>query len=118
MWAAAAGFWPREQRPRPLALFNTECCGRAGTCNALGARGIDYRVAYTGPSLSAIFAVVAAGLAVTAQLQSLIGGNMRILGENEGLPQLPLANVMLVRSPSVASPITDCMADYIIEGFK
>ncbi|MNF10369.1 hypothetical protein D3C80_2112860 [compost metagenome] len=55
---------------------------------------------------------------MTAQLQSLIGGNIRILGESDGLPQLPVANVMLVRSTQNPSPITDCMADYIVEGFK
>ncbi|MNG42102.1 hypothetical protein D3C84_1317500 [compost metagenome] len=55
---------------------------------------------------------------MTAQLQSLITGNIRILGEQDGLPQLPVANVMLVRSAQPPSPITDCMADYIVEGFK
>jgi len=118
VWAAAEGFCPHEQRPMPLALFNTECFCRAWTCNALETQGIDYRVAYTSPSLSAIFAVVTAGLAVTAQLQSLISGNLRVLGEAEGLPELPLANVMLVRGGQSPSPITDCMAQYIIEGFK
>ncbi len=100
-----------------LALFNTDRVWRAWTCNALEAQGIDYRIAYTSPSLAAIFAIVTAGLAVTAQLQSLIGGNLRILGENEGLPQLPVANVMLLRNSQSQSPITDCMADYIVEGF-
>ena len=118
VWAAAEGFCPHEQRPMPVALFNTDCFCRAWTCNALEAQGIDYRIAYTSPSLAAIFAIVTAGLAVTAQLQSLIGGNIRILGESEGLPQLPMANVMLVRSTQTPSPITDCMADYIVEGFK
>ena len=118
VWAAAEGFCPQEQRPMPVALFNTDCFCRAWTCNALEAQGIDYRIAYTSPSLAAIFAIVTAGLAVTAQLQSLIGGNIRILGEKEGLPQLPVANVMLVRSTQHPSPITDCMAGYIVEGFK
>ncbi|WP_409457407.1 LysR substrate-binding domain-containing protein, partial [Pseudomonas sp.] len=113
----AEGFWPQEQGQMSLALFNTDRVWRAWTCNALEAQGIDYRIAYTSPSLAAIFAIVTAGLAVTAQLQSLIGGNLRILGENEGLPQLPVANVMLLRNSQSQSPITDCMADYIVEGF-
>jgi DNA-binding transcriptional LysR family regulator len=117
-WAAAQGFCPQEQRPMPLAMFNTDCFCRQWACNALEAMEREYRIAYTSPSLAAIFAIVSAGLAVTAQLQSLIGGNLRVLGENEGLPQLPLANVMLLRNSQTQSPITDCMADYIIEGFK
>lgn len=117
VWAAAQGFCPQDQRPMPLAMFNTDCFCRAWACNALESHEVEYRLAYTSPSLAAIFAIVSAGLAVTAQLQSLIGGNLRVIGEHEGLPQLPLANVMLLRNPRTQSPITDCMADYIAEGF-
>lgn len=117
VWAAAQGFCPHDQRPMPLAMFNTDCFCRSWACNALDAMDLNYRIAYTSPSLAAIFAIVSAGLAVTAQLQSLISGNLRILGENEGLPQLPLANVMLLRNPQSQSPITDCLAGYIVEGF-
>jgi len=118
VWAAANGFCPQEQRPMPLALFNSDCFCRAWTCNALEQHGIEYRIAYTSPSLAALFAIVSAGLAVTAQLQSLVGGNLRMLGEDDGLPQLHMANVMLLRNDQQHSPITDCMAEYIVEGFK
>ncbi|MGE7993842.1 LysR substrate-binding domain-containing protein [Pseudomonas sp. NPDC089554] len=118
VWAAAQGYCPQEQRPMPLAMFNTDCFCRSWACNALEQREIDYRIAYTSPSLAAIFAIVGAGLAVTAQLQSLIGGNLHILGEEHGLPQLPLANVMLLRNPKSQSPITDSLADHVAEGFQ
>jgi hypothetical protein len=38
VWAAAEGFCPQEQRPMPLALFNSDCFCRAWTCNALEPR--------------------------------------------------------------------------------
>ena len=63
-------------------------------------------------------AVVGAGLAVTAQLQSLITPDLRVLGEAENLPQLPVASVVLLRNTKNPSPITECMADYIAEGFR
>ncbi|MNG07792.1 hypothetical protein D3C84_911100 [compost metagenome] len=63
-------------------------------------------------------AVVSAGLAVTAQLQSLITSDLRVIGEAEGLPLLPTASIMLLRNNSSQSQMTDCMADYIIEGFR
>jgi DNA-binding transcriptional LysR family regulator len=87
-------------------------------CNALDAQGRDYRVAYNSDSLSAIMAVVSAGLAVTAQLESLITADMRILGEAEDLPVLPEASIMLVRNLHNPSPITECLAEHIVEGFK
>ncbi|MGH8647590.1 MAG: LysR family transcriptional regulator, partial [Gammaproteobacteria bacterium] len=78
VWAEALGFCPHEQTPLPLAMFNTDCFCRTWACNALDAMEREYRVAYTSPSLSALMAVVSAGLAVTAQLQSLITPDMRI----------------------------------------
>lgn len=118
VWAEALGFAPHEQDPIPLAMFNTDCFCRAWACNALDADQRPYRMAYSSPSLSAIMAVVSAGLAVTAQLQSLITPDMRILGPAEGLPQLPLANIMLLRNGDTQSPMTECLAEHIAEGFR
>ena len=73
----------------------------------------------TKASLSAINAVVSTGLAVTAQLQSLLPADLRIIGEAENLPQLPSASIVLLRKHnSAASPIIECFAEYIVEGFK
>ncbi len=41
-----------------------------------------------------------------------------MLGEAENLPQLPVASVVLLRNTKNPSPITECMADYIAEGFR
>lgn len=118
VWAEAIGFSPHEQTPLPLAMFNSDCFCRAWACNALDAMGREYRVAYTSPSLSALMAVVSAGLALTAQLQSLIPADMRIVGEAEGLPQLPLCNIMLMRNEHSKSPVTETLAEHIVEGFR
>ncbi|MGL4317576.1 MAG: LysR family transcriptional regulator [Pseudomonas sp.] len=118
VWAEAIGFSPHEQTPMPLAMFNTDCYCRAWACNALDAMEREYRVAYTSPSLSAIFAVVSAGLAVTAQLQSLITPDMRIIGEAEGLPTLPMTNIMLLRNAQTQSQVTETLAEHIVEGFR
>lgn len=118
VWAEAAGFDLHQQRPIPLAMFNSGCFCRAWVCNALEAAEIDYRIAYTSPSLSAIMALVGAGLAVTAQLQSLIPTDLRILGEAEGLPPLPLSSIVLLRNAQTQSPVTEALAEYIVGGFR
>lgn len=118
VWAQATGFYPHEQTPIPLAMFNTDCFCRAWACNALDAEQTPYRVAYSSPSLSAIMAVVSVGLAVTAQLQSLIPGDMRILGQADGLPLLPMASIVLRRNSANQSPMTETLAEHIAEGFK
>lgn len=118
VWAEAIGFSPHEQTPMPLAMFNADCFCRAWACNALDAMEREYRIAYTSPSLSAIFAVVSAGLAVTAQLQSLITPDMRIIGEAEGLPTLPQTSIVLLRSQHSQSQVTETLAEHIVEGFR
>ena len=119
VWMVAAGFTPHEQTPLPLAMFNTECFCRIWACNALDAMQRDYRVAYTSASLAAINAVVSTGLAVTAQLESLLTPDLRIVGEAENLPLLPTASIVLLRKPSAPpSPIIECFAQYIVDGFK
>ncbi|MOA36033.1 hypothetical protein D3C78_1575330 [compost metagenome] len=62
--------------------------------------------------------MVSAGLAITAQLRSLQSGNLRILDEADGLPMLPTASIVLLRNPRSQSPVTEKLAEYIVEGFK
>src|SRR5690606_36703854 len=118
VWAEAQGYTPHEQNPMPLAMFNSGCFCRAWACNALDAAERSYRIAYTSPSLSALFAVIRAGLAVTAQLRSLITPDMRILGEAEGLPTLPMTSIVLLRHPQRQSQVIDTLAEHIVEGFR
>lgn len=118
VWMVAQGFYPHEQNPIPLAMFNTDCFCRTWACNALDTMQRDYRIAYTSASLAAISAVVTAGLAVTAQLESLLTPDLRIIGEAEQMPQLPLASIVLLRNPKNPSPITECLAEHIAEGFR
>lgn len=118
VWAEAAGYSPHEKSPIPLAMFNNDCFCRNWACNALDTLGREYRVAYTSPSLSALMAVVSAGLAVTAQLQSLITPDLRILGKAENLPELPLCSIVLLRNSRTKSPVTETLAEHIVEGFR
>ncbi|MHA3885090.1 LysR substrate-binding domain-containing protein [Stutzerimonas degradans] len=118
VWAEAAGYDLHQQRPIPLAMFNSGCFCRAWVCNALDAAEIDYRIAYTSPSLAALMALVGAGLAVTAQLRSLIPPQLCILGEAEGLPALPQCSIVLLRNPRSQSPVSEALAEYIVEGFR
>jgi hypothetical protein len=62
--------------------------------------------------------VVGAGLAVTAQLRSLITPDLRILGSQEGLPELPNCSIVLLRNPRSQSAVSEALAEQIVEGFK
>ncbi|MBF7729242.1 LysR substrate-binding domain-containing protein [Pseudomonas sp. N040] len=118
VWAQARGHNVHECNPLPLAMFNAGCFCRAWACNALDARERAYRVAYTSPSLSAILAVVSAGLAITAQMESIITPDLEIIGPEQGLPELPLTSIVLLRNPRSQSPVTETLAAQIAEGFR
>lgn len=118
VWAQARGQNLHESSPLPLAMFNAGCFCRAWACNALEAMEKPYRVAYTSPSLSAIMAVVSAGLAITAQLESIISADLEIIGAEQGLPELPLTSIVLLRNPRNQSPVTETLAAQIAAGFR
>src|SRR5690606_13381706 len=102
----------------PLAMFNSQCFCRSWASNGLDTLGRHFRIAYTSPSLSAIMATVSAGLAITAQLQSLITADLEVIGEAEGLPALPSASIVLLRNSNTQSQVTETLAEQIAEGFR
>ncbi|MPR03879.1 LysR family transcriptional regulator [Pseudomonas sp. MAFF 212408] len=118
VWAASTGFCADEHEALPLAISGTDCLYTQWTRAALDAAGRDYRMAYHSSNVAAIQAVVNAGLAVMVCMESLLTDDLRVLGSDEGFPPLPSMNLHLLRNPGMTSPITECLADYIVEGFR
>ncbi|MGY2289615.1 LysR family transcriptional regulator [Pseudomonas sp. SDO528_S397] len=118
VWVAGPTFCRDEHTAIPLAISGPDTYCTRWACSALESGGLEYRQAYHSSNGAAILAVVGAGLAVAATLESLVTPDMRILGEAQGFPPLPSANLRLLRNPRTTSPITECLAGYIIEGFK
>ncbi|PQZ91814.1 MULTISPECIES: LysR family transcriptional regulator [Pseudomonas] len=118
VWAAAPCFCVEEHDTLPLAVSGEDCLYTQWTRSALEAVGRDYRLAYHSTNGAAIQAVVSAGLALMICMESLVTDDLRVLGSDEGLPPLPSMNLHLLRNPQMTSPITECLADYIREGFK
>ncbi|MGY2377253.1 LysR family transcriptional regulator [Pseudomonas sp. SDO524_S393] len=120
VWVASPGFCLDEHASLPVAIsgvdMNSFCTQWMRT--ALEASGRDYRFAYHSTNCAAIQAVVSSGLAITASMESLVTDDLRILDSAEGFPPLPSVNLRLLRNPGMTSPITDCLAEYILEGFK
>ncbi|TFY95306.1 LysR family transcriptional regulator [Pseudomonas nabeulensis] len=118
VWAAAPCFCVDAHETLPLAVSGADCIYTQWTRSALEAVGRDYRLAYHSTNGAAIQAVVSAGLALMICMESLVTEDLRILGSEDGLPALPSMNLHLLRNPQMASPITDCLAEYILEGFR
>ena len=118
VWVAADSYTPHSQAPLPLALFDEPCFCRRHACNALTHAGQAYRIAYSSPSLATLQAVVQAGLAVSAFMNSLVMPGMRILGEADGFPPLPDSSIVLLRAPHANSPVIDELARHITDEFR
>jgi DNA-binding transcriptional LysR family regulator len=118
VWAAAPCFCVEEHDAVPLAVSGADCVYTQWTQAALDATGRDYRLAYHSTNVAAILAVVTAGLAAMICMESLVTEDLRVLGSDEGFPALPSMNLHLLRNPQMTSPITECLAEYIVEGFR
>ena len=118
VWVAAPCFCVDEHESLPLAISGVDSFCTHWTRSGLESIGRDYRLAYHSSNGAAIQAVVSAGLAVTVSMESLVTDDLRVLGSDEGFPPLPSVNLRLLRNPAMTSPITECLAEYILEGFK
>ncbi|OPA91353.1 LysR family transcriptional regulator [Pseudomonas fluorescens] len=118
VWVASPCFCLDEHDVLPLAVSGVESYCSQWTRAALDAAGRDYRLAYHSSNVAAIQAVVSSGLAIMASMESLVTEDLRVLGSAEGFPPLPSMNLRLLRNPTMKSPITDCLAEYILEGFR
>ena len=118
VWVASSCFCADEHEALPVAISGVDSFCTQWMRAALDAIGRDYRLAYHSTNWAAIQAVVSAGLAVTVSMESLVTEDLRVLGNDEGFPPLPSVNLRLLRNPAMTSPITECLAEYILEGFK
>ncbi|WP_300631046.1 LysR family transcriptional regulator [Pseudomonas sp.] len=118
VWAASPCFCVDEHDALPLAVSGEDCVYTQWARAALDASGRDYRLAYHSSNGAAILAVVSAGLAAMISMESLVPQDLRVLGSDEGFPPLPSMHLRLLRNPQMTSPITECLAEYIHEGFR
>ncbi|WP_119257581.1 LysR substrate-binding domain-containing protein [Shinella zoogloeoides] len=85
----------------PLALFPEGCIFRKWAINALASVGREYKIAYMSAHISALQAVVQAGLAVSPLVRSDILPGTRLLGPDDGFPALSNVTVMVCISPTL-----------------
>lgn len=89
VWVGAPGGKAYKQDPLPLTIGSLTCRFRPPVLQALRKAGRDWRMVMEVKSQEAIYAVVSADVAVTAQLADSIQSGLVILGPESGLPDLP-----------------------------
>ena len=115
VWAAGRDVASEERSPLPLALYPQGCLFRAWAMASLDAAGLTWRLAFVSHSLAAVTAIAAQGLAITVVKAGLLPPELRPLGEHDGLPPLPEADIRLHRAPGLA-PAGELLARHLADG--
>jgi DNA-binding transcriptional LysR family regulator len=104
----AAG--PANGEALPLVFFEAPCPVRRLATAALDRDGISWRIAFTSPSLSGIWAAVGAGLGVTVRTSA---GLPKHLCVRHDLPQLPTVGLLLHRAESEPAAVVSRLAEIL-----
>jgi len=118
VWVSSMDHDAHLRRPVPLALFQAPCQFRDWGTSALERRGIDYRLAYQSANMYALFGAVQAGLAITLVVKASLAPNMRVLGEEDGFPALPVATISLFQSTAGTNRLVSRLTDHLVESFR
>lgn len=102
-WVAPAGFRVDRDSPLALALLDAPCMFRQHGIERLDGGRRPWRIAFTSPSLSGLWAAVEAGLGVTLRTPLGLPDTLAIVGPDAGLPELGSVPLEVHRAPSAAN---------------
>ena len=91
VWAYAADQPLSASEPLALAVFPEPCVYREAAVTALGKSACTWHIVFESSSMAGCLAAARAGFAVTVIADSQRGEGLRVLGSEQGLPQLPAA---------------------------
>ncbi|MEF0944418.1 LysR substrate-binding domain-containing protein [Rhizobium sp. BR 362] len=92
--------------PLPVALFESGTA-RSNTLKALEKAGRAYRCTYSSASLLGLVTVVQTGLSIAALALCSVPESLRIIPDNEGLPQLRDLEIGILMNPSCSLPAAE-----------
>ena len=116
VWAGAPHFEAWRAAPLPIAVYEPGSGARRAALAALGARRRRYRIVCDSASPAGMLAAVESGLAVALFSRCGVPAGFELLGERQGLPALPVQQVVLLRSrASTGAPAADAMEAQMLQ---
>jgi DNA-binding transcriptional LysR family regulator len=104
--------------PLPLALLKAGNMFREWALESLNAAQRSWRIVFSSSSISAVEAAAASGMALTVVKKRTAGPGLQLIGEAEGLPSLPAAEIALHVSPNKLPAAGHALADFLIAELK
>ena len=116
-WITSEAHAAHRRDPLPLAIGDTSCAWSGAAVQALRTAGLRHRIAYRSATQTGTLAPVMAGLAVTVGAASWLPSGLRAMTPSEGLPRLPDYGILLLKGRPPHQPVTDALADHIVQAF-
>jgi DNA-binding transcriptional LysR family regulator len=117
VWVADPGFIMQQHKTLPIAVFEADCIFRSWAIEALEKSGIRYRIAYVSRSIPGLLDAVKAGIAVAPIILSNVPEDLKTIDLEQGLPVLPVSNIVLHKTRKKRSEIIECFSEHIIKFF-
>jgi DNA-binding transcriptional LysR family regulator len=114
-WVGSPRSAEQDVKPLPLAVFEAPCFFRAAATDALDKAGIPWRIAFTSPSLSGLWAATDAGLGITVRIAGSVPDRLVVLDKGVGLPKLPSVSLSLSSGGRSLSPAAARLREVLLE---
>jgi DNA-binding transcriptional LysR family regulator len=100
--------------PVSLALLEAPCAFRAAAIDALDNAGISWKIGFTTPNVSGLWAAVNAGIGITARSAASVPKGLVALDASTELPGLPMVHVFLSSAGREISPSAADLKDALL----
>lgn len=114
LWVTSQRHGAQELDPLPVALGRPTCDWRRAALERLEAAGRRHRLLYVSWNSTAVGAAVLAGLAVSVLPESALRPGMRVLGESDGFPRLPMVEIGLLRGRAPLTAVAEALSGHIV----
>lgn len=114
-----AGVESLAGEPLPFVAFDPPCSFRSAAVGAMDAAGLPWRLMFTSPSLSGLWAAVEGGLGITVRTAIKMPKSLIALDPAAtGLPALPNAQLALHRAEAEPAAAVTQLTDILIETLR
>ncbi|UVL64819.1 LysR family transcriptional regulator [Pseudomonas sp. B21-031] len=119
VWGGAEQHEAWKRSPLPIAVHGLSDRLRTSILAAITGLGREYRVVYNSPNLSGQLTAMDSGLAVAVVTRCSLPAHLKVLDLRHGLPDLPVAEVVLTRSrDSAGSRAADALYAHIADALR
>jgi DNA-binding transcriptional LysR family regulator len=115
--AARLALERNPHQPLPLVMMDAPCIMRSAAIRALDQAGIAWRIAFTSPGLSGVWAAAAAGLGLTVRTDLGLPPSLRVIDVQDAawLPPLPEVGLRLHRAEAELNPPAQRLHDIVLQ---